>query len=332
MHLADPIALLLLLLVLGDAIGARHPSGWLALPLLAVDARRGATGRARWAQLPSWLRTVALALLVLGLARPRTNGDVRTTTLHGRNVMFALDISSSMKARDLGSRAGNRLDAAKRVLADFVRRRPDDFQGLVLFAGRAFTQAPLTPDDAVILALLERADIGLLPDGTAIGTALAMAERHLKDLPRGAGVIVLVTDGGNNAGMPDPLTAAAIARALGIRVYAVGVSANTLHGTEAAVDSMGAPASMGEAPSSLTSVEELLLKRIATTSGGRYYRATDDAGLRGAIEDIDRLERTDLHLRQVLTYHEWFWVPVVTACVLFIGAWALRATLLKGVP
>lgn len=319
MHFADPWAFVLLLAVAADALRDRRPRQWVALPMVDTPS----TPRARWARLPSWLRTAALALIVVALARPRIEGEVRETTLRGRNVMLALDISSSMKARDLGD--ASRIDLAKRVLANFVSRRPDDFLGLVVFAGRAFTQAPLTTDGAVVLDLLHRADIGLLPDGTAIGTALAMAEVHLEDLPRGSGVIVLLTDGGNNTGTPDPLTAAAIARALGIRVYAVGVSSNTVARSEI-------PASMGEAPSSLSTFEEQLLQRIATTSGGRYYRATDNAALEHVMAEIDRLERTELTLREVLSYREVFWAPLTLSLMLFTAAALLRQTVFRGVP
>jgi Ca-activated chloride channel homolog len=319
MHFADPWALVLLVVVAADAYRDRRPAQWVALPMADVPE----SGRARWARLPAWLRTAALALIVIALARPRVDGAVRETKLHGRNVMLALDISSSMKARDLGN--NSRIEVAKRVLGDFVARRPNDFLGLVVFAGRAFTQAPLTTDGAVMLDLLKRADIGLLPDGTAIGTALAMAELHLEDLPRGSSIIVLLTDGGNNTGVPDPLTSAAAARALGIRVYAVGVSSNTIAKSDI-------PASMGEAPSSLSSVEERLLKQIATTSGGRYYRATDNASLERVIGEIDRLERTELTLREVLSYRELFWIPLGIALAVLLAASGLHATVLRGVP
>jgi Ca-activated chloride channel homolog len=319
MHFADPWVLLLVIAVAADALLDRRPAHWVALPASEIPETR----RARWARLPAWLRTAALALFVIALARPRVDGAVRETKLRGRNVMLALDISSSMKARDLGD--ASRIDVAKRVLADFVARRNHDFLGLVVFAGRAFTQAPLTTDEGVVLDLLHRADIGLLPDGTAIGTALAMAELHLEDLPRGSGVIVLLTDGGNNTGKPDPLTAAAVARALGIRVYAVGVSANGTSRSEI-------PATMGEAPSSLTTAEERLLQRIASTSGGRYYRATDNAALESVMAQIDRAERTELTLREVSSYRELFWIPLVLGLTCLVSSAVLRSTVLRGVP
>jgi Ca-activated chloride channel family protein len=319
MHFADPWALVLLVVVVADALRDRRPRRWVALPMVETPVTR----RARWARLPAWLRSAALALVVVALARPRVEGQVRETKMRGRNVMLALDISSSMKAHDLGD--ASRIELAKRVLGEFVSRRPDDFLGLVVFAGRAFTQAPLTTDDAVVMDLLRRADIGLLPDGTAIGTALAMAEVHLEDLPRGSGVIVLLTDGGNNTGTPDPLTAAAIARALGIRVYAVGVSSTNVSRSEI-------PATMGEAPSSLTTFEERLLQRIATTSGGRYYRATDNATLQRVMGEIDRAERTELTLREVLSYRELFWIPLGISLLLLGAAAGLQLTVLRGVP
>lgn len=322
MTFADPWAFVLLALVAFDAVW--RPRSRVGLP---VDTRALPTGRARWLWVPRALRTAGLVCCVVALARPRTNGEVRDTRLSGRSIMLTLDISSSMKAPDF--RAGTRIVLAKQVLADFVRRRTDDFLGLVLFAGRAFTQAPLTTDAPVVLALLDRADIGLLPDGTAIGTALAMGETHLEDVPRGTGVIVLLTDGGNNAGTPDPLTAAAAARALGIRIYTVGVSANGT--TPTAPYRTGRPATM-ESPSALTTVEERLLKQIATVSGGKYYRAADDNTLRSVMDEIDQRERSEVHLTEVLNYHEYFWAPLTLGLVLLMGWVALSRTVLRTVP
>ncbi|HWZ59603.1 MAG TPA: VWA domain-containing protein [Gemmatimonadaceae bacterium] len=323
MTLADPWALLLLVVVAADALWSRDGAR-VGLP---VDVRALPVGRARWVWVPRALRTAGLVCCVIALARPRANGEVRDTRLTGRSIMLTLDISSSMKAPDF--RAGSRLVMAKQVLSEFVKRRTHDFLGLVLFAGRAFTQAPLTNDGPVVLDLLDRADIGLLPDGTAIGTALAMGEVHLADVPRGTGVIVMLTDGGNNAGTPDPLTAAAAARALGIRIYTVGVSARAV--TPTAPYLTGRPASM-ESPSALTTVEERLLRQIATTSGGQYFRATDDNALRGIMDQIDQAERSELHVTEVLSFHEYFWVPLALGLVLLVASLALRMTILRTVP
>lgn len=319
---ADPWWLLLLIPVAMDFV-------WRPVARVGLPGDMGSLprGRARWLWVPRTARAVGLACCVVALARPRGDGEVRETRLRGRNIVLALDISSSMKAPDF--RAGSRLDLAKQVLAEFVRRRTHDFLGLVVFAGRAFMQAPLTTDGPVVLGLLQRADIGLLPDGTAIGTALAMGEGHLADVPRGTGVIVVLTDGGNNAGTPDPLTAAAAARALGIRIYTVGVSARGV--TPTAPYRTGRPATM-ESPSPLSTVEERLLRQIATVSGGQYYRATDDNALRGIMADIDRREKGEVHLTEVLSYREYFWVPLVIGLVFLVGWVGLSRTVLRTVP
>jgi Ca-activated chloride channel homolog len=319
---ADPWWLLLLIPVAVDC--AWRPRARVGLP---GEMGSLPSGRARWLWVPRVLRTLGLACCVVALARPRGDGEVRDTRLRGRNIVLALDISSSMKAPDF--RAGSRLDLAKQVLAEFVRQRTHDFLGLVVFAGRAFMQAPLTTDGPVVLGLLQQADIGLLPDGTAIGTALAMGEGHLADVPRGTGVIVMLTDGGNNAGTPDPLTAAAAARALGIRIYTVGVSARGV--TPTAPYRTGRPATM-ESPSALSTVEERLLRQIATVSGGQYYRATDDNALRSIMADIDRREKGEVHLTEVLSYREYFWVPLVIGLMLMVGWVGLSRTVLRTVP
>lgn len=330
MRFADPRLLWLLVLV-PLYLWARWPRrgraprdriGYSALPLLDDVPTRG---RARWARLPIALRALALALGVVALARPRAADEVRQVEIRGRNVVLALDISSSMKALDF--QAGNRLDAAKRVLGDFVSARAGDFLGLVLFAGRVFTQAPLTNDRAALVELLSRADLGMLPDGTAIGTALAVSEGRLKDLPRGSGVIVLVTDGGNNTGAPDPLTAAAAARALGIRIYAVGVS-----GRAAKAPSLSSRPATMEAPTPLSDRDEALLRRIASVSGGEYFRASDREGLARAMREIDRREKTPLHLSEVRSFHELFSWLALPALLLLAAELALDATWLRRVP
>jgi Ca-activated chloride channel homolog len=332
MRFADPWALALLVLVVVEAWVSWARRGWapptqLGFPAAGFLEDGPDRGRVRWLRLPPILRTLALALIVVALARPQTDGALRDTTVRGRNIVVTLDISSSMKALDF--RTGNRLEVAKRVVADFIAHRRYDFMGLVVFAGRAFTQAPLTNDRVVLLDLLRRVDIGLLPDGTAIGTALAMGEAHLEDLPRQSGVIVLITDGGNNTGYPDPLTAAEAARALGIRIYTIGVSSRGK--TPIALYETGRPATM-EAPSALSSVEERTLQRIASISGGRYFRASDDGTLNRVLTDIDRLEGTDRHLREVLSYHEHFVIPLLVALVLLVLDVGMRTTWLRTVP
>lgn len=332
MRFATPLAFLLLLPVAVEAwwrwpARRRPPAAHVGFPPLAfVDGARA--GRARWVALVPFLRTVALTLMVVALARPQSVGEVREMHVHGRNIVLVIDISSSMKAPDF--KTGDRLTVAKRVLATFIQRRPRDFIGLVVFAGRAFRQAPLTTDAGAVLDLLGRVDLGLLPDGTAIGTALSLAEAQLVDRPRGSGVIVLLTDGGNNAGTPDPLTAAAAARALGIRIYAIGVSSIKAPTLPALLPGER-PATM-EAPSIMTSPEQELLRRIATTSGGRYYRAADDSILTGAMAEIDHLERSEMRLTEVVSYHEYYPVLLLPALLALVVALMLEATWLRTMP
>ena len=342
MRFADPWVLALLALVpayvwLRWPRAARAPRATLAFPPLALLDGAPRSRRARLIALPVALRAGVLALAIVALARPRSPGDVRDRDLRGRNIVVALDISSSMKSLDF--RPANRIEAAKRVLAQFIRAREGDFMGLVIFASRPFTQAPLTSNADVLLGLLDRVDIGLLPDGTAIGTALAMSENLLKNLPRGTGVIVLLTDGGNNTGSPDPITAAELAKAIGVRIYIVGMSASTGQRipTDAWVRGMGReyttqPQAYGMEPAVLTAHDEQTLERIAAISGGAYWRATDPKVLEGIMARIDRIETGTLHQREVLSWHEYYGWLAGAAVALLMLELALRAGPLRTVP
>ena len=342
MRFAEPWALLLLALVPAYLWFAwprrrRAPAGSLGLPTLALLEDEPPSRRERALWWPVALRALALTALIIALARPRSAGDVRDVTMRGRNIVIALDVSSSMKALDFAP--DNRITAAKRVLARFIDERRGDFMGLVVFASRPFTQAPLTDDRGVLLDLLGRVDIGMLPDGTAIGTALAMAENHLKNMPRRSGVIVLITDGGNNTGSPDPLTAARIANAIGVRIYVIGMSSRTgaRVPSDAWVRGMGQEyqqreLAYGEQPATLSLRDEQLLRTVATASGGAYYRAADLRALDTIVQDIDRAEKSTLREREVLTWHEhapWLLVPALLALV---GELGLRTTWLRTVP
>ena len=334
MRFADPLALLLLVFVgaylwLRWPRRTRMPRVSLPLPTFALLPDAARSGRVRWLWLPVAVRAAVLTLLILALARPRTPGAVRNENLRGRNIVFALDISSSMKAEDF---APSRLGAARQVLADFVHARQGDFMGLVLFASRPFTQVPLTDDESVMLQMLRNADIGLLPDGTAIGPALAMAENLLKDLPRNSGLIILVTDGGNNTGTPDPLTAAALARAIGVRVYAVGMAAGGAHAALPDEWVRGRGRLYQSAAPSLSSQDEDLLRAIAHESGGEYYRASDANALQGIVSHIDALEQSRIQVRDILSWQEYYLPLTVAALVLFAFELSLRSLWLRTVP
>ena len=332
MRFADPAVFALLPVAIG-LLGFRArrrewtPATWLALPGLARIVPEHVSLRARLVRIPAVLQLVGLGLLVTALARPQTAGRVEDVRIRGRNIMVVIDVSSSMRSVDFPP--GNRLDAAKRVLADFITRRDGDLVGLVVFAARPFLQAPLTADHALLLELLKQVDLGMLPDGTAIGTALALALNRLKDLPPASSAIVLVTDGANNTGQPTPATAAEAARAFGIRIYPIGVS-STATATFAPESGAGRP--YADIPSRLTGPEEDILRGIAARSGGQYFRATDPQRLAGIIGQIDRLERTEIRLREVRSYRELFPWVLTPAVVCLTLALALQLTWLRTVP
>jgi Ca-activated chloride channel family protein len=303
----------------------RPPPLRLGMPALGFLSELPVSGRTRWLVLLKVLRVLAMVLLVVALARPETVRDVREIRLRSRNIMLALDISSSMKAGDF--QPGNRLTVARRVVTEFVQRRRGDLVGLVLFAGRAFLQAPLTPDLALLERILGRVDIGLLPDGTAIGTALALSLGQLKDLPVKASTIVLITDGANNTGQPTPLVAAEAARTLGIRIQAIGLSTR-----DTASVALNGVWRVGSTAPRLTSRDEAALMRIAERTGGHYYHATDPEALGDIMTRIDRAERMDVRVGETRDYRElypWFLGPALLLLLLELG---LSLTWLRTLP
>jgi Ca-activated chloride channel family protein len=263
-------------------------------------------------------------LLLLALARPQVPSGVETVRLRSRNIILALDISSSMKATDF--QPGNRVTVARELLRQFVRRRQGDLVGLVIFAGKAFLQAPLTPDLDLLDHMLEGVDIGLLPDGTAIGTAIATSLNQLKNLPRQASVIVLVTDGANNTGRPTPAEAAEAARALGVRVHAIGLTSSDT--TSYALNGVWSVRSLA---ARLTGRDEAALKRIAARTGGQYYRASDPAALERILAEIDPLERIEVTVRETRQYHELYPGFLAGGLLLLVLESLLRATWLRPV-
>lgn len=330
MRFADPLFLLLLTVPAAYAVRAwlrRHqaPAEHVAFPALGFLAAVPAGRRVRWRPLLGVLRTVGLALLVLALARPQMLHDVREVRLKSRNIMVALDISSSMKAGDF--KPGNRLEVARRVLTEFVEKRQGDLIGLVTFAGRTFLQAPLTPDNDLLGQTIGRVDIGMLPDGTAIGTAIAMCLNQLKDLPPKASVIVLITDGANNTGQPTPFAAAEAARSLGVRIHAIGLSTS---------DTTQADRNLiwrwGRTPARLTRWDEAVLTRISSRTGGQYYRATDPDGLRRIMGEIDPLERQDVLVREVRDYRELYLWALIPGVFLLALELALGLSWLRSLP
>jgi len=330
MRFADPWVLTLLALpaAWAWALWRRRgePSAHVGFSSLALFADLPLTRRARWARALPWLPPLALALLVVALARPQSARHVEDIRIRSRNLVLVLDISSSMKAGDF--QPGNRLEVAKRVLGAFAHRRDGDLLGLVIFAGRAFLQAPLTPDVDLVERMLAKVDIGQLPDGTAIGTALALALAQVKDLPAKASTIVLVTDGANNTGKPTPFVAAEAARALGVRIHAIGVStADTTGPGRRFIWRWG-----GRQADRLTRSDETILQRISERTGGRYFRATDPETLTRIMREIDPLERVDVRIGETRDWHELFPFFLVPGLLLLSAELTLGLGRLRTVP
>jgi Ca-activated chloride channel family protein len=252
------------------------------------------------------LRNLLVIGLVLALARPRTGARAENVTSEGINIVLALDISSSMLSEDF--QPLNRLEVAKDKLRQFVAGRRSDRIGLVAFSGEALTQVPLTVDYPVLHAAVENLQAGQLEDGTAIGTAIATAANRLRDAPGRSRVMILLTDGENNRGAIDPRTAAKAAAAFGIKIYTIAVGAIGM-----------APVPVGRGLTGLryeyrpVTIDEPLLRDIASTTNGRYFRAVDAAALQRIYEQIDALERAPIRTRTYVRYAEQFRWPLAIA-------------------
>lgn len=277
----------------------RRPAAALAYSRLPTGA-----GRAWRLHLPFYLRLAALALLIVAVARPQRGFAWEESMTEGIDIQLALDLSGSMGAEDFGST--DRLTVAKRVVRDFVAGRPADRIGLTVFAGAAMTRAPLTADHRMVDELVRDLELHTLPDGTAIGDAMAAAAARLKESAAESKVLVLVTDGANNAGAVDPASAAAICDGLGIRIYTVAVG----RGGRVTVPVQMQNPLTGQVElrkvNVLMRVDRELLRRIAERTGGRYFEATDRAGLEAAFASVDQLERTPLESRRWVRYRETF--------------------------
>ena len=291
-----------------------------ALPLLAWrHHRRPALGDLTYSRLPagsrsagSWrlhlpfyARLVAVACLILALARPQLGYAWEESLTEGIDIEIVLDISGSMGAEDFQPK--DRLTVAKRVVRDFVAGRPGDRIGFVVFSGSAMTRAPLTTDRQMLDLMIDSVELDSLPVGTAIGVALANAAARLKDSAAKSKVAVLVTDGINNAGEIDPLTAAAVCKGLGIKVYTVGVGGSE-ELVPVPIPSRHPVTGQVETRKILMRlpVDEKLLRQIAQRTGGEYYKATDSESLEKVFSEIDRLEKTPLHVKRYVRYREAF--------------------------
>ena len=294
---------------------------------LASLGRQYRSRAGRWLLLMS---LAALACFVVALARPRLGSTISRVQASGVDIMLVLDVSRSMLAEDftIGGRRANRLEAVKQVTEKFIRQRPNDRMGIVAFAGRPYLVSPLTLDHDWLVANLERIEIGAVEDGTAIGSALASAANRLKDKEAKTKIIVLLTDGDNNAGRVMPLTAAEAARALGIRVYTVGAGSDGPVPYPVGRDMFGRvvyrQVEMG--------FNEEALRQIASITKGDYFRATDTKSLERIFAAIDRLEKTKVEIEKFSQYRELYPWPASLGLLLFLTELALASTLWKRIP
>ena len=266
------------------------------------------------------LKMAALALLIVALARPQSASTNSTSNIEGIDIVMAMDVSGSMLARDLKP---DRLTAAKRVASDFVEGRPGDRMGLVIFSGESFTQVPLTTDHGVMLNMLAEMKNGLIDDGTAIGDGLATAISRLKDSEAISKVVILLTDGMNNAGSVDPYTAAEIAKLYGIRVYTIGVGS---YGT--APYPVQTPFGT-QLQQMKVEIDEKLLSTVAGMTGGKYFRATTNQKLDEIYDEIDKLERSKIEVTEFRRLHEEFYPLVAWALALLLLEFLLRKTIFR---
>ncbi len=312
--------------------GARSSSPALGYPSLAAASGVRPSWRARLRPVAQALRLVTLGLLVLAMARPQTVRGIRPRSSEGVDIVLAIDTSGSMRALDLDRdkripERRTRLEVVKAVVADFVKKRPSDELGLVVFGAEAFLQCPLTLDHGLVMRLLDRLEIGRAGDRTAIGSGLGVAVARLKDAPARSKVVVLLTDGVNNTGPIEPAKAAEIARALGVRVYTIAA------GGRAPAPIMVDRGLFGQTIDYMQeSLDEESLRSIAETTGGAYFRAEDSASLAAIYDRIDALEKTELRTPAIVDYDEQAGWLVAPALAVLLAEVILLGTALRRVP
>jgi N-terminal double-transmembrane domain len=327
MEFANPKYLFLLLLLIPLIV-------WYIIKLRKVQAtfKISSTGafhkapqsiKVHLRHVPFLLRLLVIALVIIALARPQASNTWETSNSEGIDIVVALDISGSMLAQDFKP---NRLEAAKKLSAEFVSDREQDKIGLVIFAGESFTQAPLTTDHGVLLNLLHSIRPGMIEDGTAIGLGLANAVNRLKDSQSKSRIVILLTDGSNNRGQIAPMTAAELAKSYGIRVYTIGVGTR---GT--------APAPVmtpfGERIQNIAvDIDEKTLTEIAAITGGQYFRALDNTGLKEIYREIDEMEKYLINVQRVTRKQELYLPYALLAIGLLLLEVTLRRTVFRNIP
>jgi len=264
------------------------------------------------------LRLLSISALIIGLARPQNSSEsTKTETTKGIDIVMAIDVSSSMLAKDLSP---NRLVALKEVASNFIKDRPNDRIGLVVYAGESYTKTPITSDKRLVLEALKEIQYGELTDGTAIGMGLATSVNRLKDSKALSKVIILLTDGVNNAGFIEPATAAELAVEYDIKTYTIGLGTNGNALSPIAYNPDGSfRYGMAE-----VQIDETLLEQIANLTGGKYFRATDNQKLEAIYNEINSLEKTEVATFKFYAYEEKFRPWAIAALVFFLTEWLLK--------
>lgn len=331
MRLHDPWALLLLLAIPLLWWLQRRQAREANVRFSTLTVLRGIphAGARRWRWVLHALRAAILVLLSVAMSRPQLGKAESKFTGEGIDIVLAVDISGSMLAEDfnLGSQRVNRLEIVKHVVKDFIGKRAGDRFALVLFGARPYTQCPLTLDHGWLLQNLERAEIGMIEDGTAVGSALATASGRLEHSDAKSKVVILLTDGQNNAGKISPVTAADAAKALGIKVYTIGAGTRGMApypGRDLFGNKVYQPVQVD--------IDEDTLKKIAQKTGGRYFRATDTESLEEVYAEIDTLERTTFTAPRFLDYYEFYPWLILPALALLVAEIGLVHTRLRKLP
>jgi Ca-activated chloride channel family protein len=290
------------------------------MPGLQSFAEAGTTFRLILRHILFALRIIAITLLIIVIARPQKTDKYQDVTTEGIDIVLTQDISGSMLSRDFKP---DRLEAAKNIATEFISGRPYDRIGLVVFSGVSFTQCPLTTDHAVLINLLREIQSGMIEDGTAIGMGLATAVNRIKDSQAKSKVIILLTDGVNNRGEIAPETAAEIAKTFGIRVYTIGVGTQGMAPypvqTPFGIQYQDIP----------VEIDEAILQKIAETTGGKYFRATDNDSLEKIYKEIDKLEKSKIDVKQLIRKEEKYLLPALVAFCLLMLELAARNTIFK---
>lgn len=329
MEFASPKILwfLLLLVPLVAYYIYRARQGGAAVTVSTIDTVKRAPKTLRYylRHIPFVLRCAALSLIIVAIARPQSAEHYTNTTTEGIDIILAVDVSTSMLAKDF---TPDRLSVAKEVASEFISDRTGDRIGLVVFAGESFTQSPLTTDQSSLQTMLGRISSGIIEDGTAIGNGLATSINRLRESDAKSKVVILLTDGVNNRGEISPLTAAKIAKDLGIKVYTIGIGRRGTapypifddRGREVDVVNMK------------VEIDEKILRNIAEQTGGEYFRATDKQTLEAVYERINQLEKSRVEVENRTTLHEEFLLFVLWALVALLLEFIIEKVLLKRIP